>query len=83
MGGLQLTPYKRLLAIRDGEECFFCSEKLKKHELTVDHILEISKGGSNRMENFALACVGCNQAMWNMSVVAKIKFRERKRGLHA
>lgn len=75
----QLTHKKRLIAIRDGKECFYCGIDLPKDELTVEHILSKIDGGSDHMHNLCLACKPCNKAVGTMAVVRKIKYREEKR----
>lgn len=50
---------------RDGYTCRYCqfhadSEKEKK-ALTVDHVVPLSKGGTNKPRNLVTACAECNQ----------------------
>ena len=62
-----------ILYLRDGGRCSICSCHLlfeleyEKSPMfaTIDHILPASKNGSNRMENFRLACRVCNQRRGN------------------
>ena len=64
--GTVLTPserrsYGRRLAARDGGYiCFYCKEPLTSN-YHIDHKIPIAKGGSHNLENFALACMQCNQ----------------------
>ena len=41
------------------ETCWRCRQK--KHKLTIDHIVPISKGGSHTVSNIAPACSTCNK----------------------
>lgn len=75
----QLTPYKRLIAIRDGKECFYCGVQLPKDKLTVEHMLAIADGGSHDIKNLVLACPTDNKAAGRLSVADKFKFREARR----
>lgn len=75
----QLTARKKNLAIRDGKQCFFCGEKMRIDQLTVEHLLSFSHGGTDNPNNLCLACQPCNKEVGNGSVVSKILFRERKR----
>lgn len=75
----QLTAVKRNLAIRDGKECWFCGVELEKDQLTVEHLLSFSHGGSDNLNNLVLACKPCNKEVGNGSVAQKVLFRERKR----
>lgn len=46
---------------RDGGVCVHCSGKIHANELWhVDHLVPLSKGGSNEIDNLALSCVRCN-----------------------
>jgi 5-methylcytosine-specific restriction endonuclease McrA len=56
---------------RDGAKCHYCRHSMRiRRELadprpddaTIDHKIPQSKGGSNGMENLALACRKCNEA---------------------
>lgn len=44
---------------RDGFTCRYC--KSKDAELTVDHVLPVSLGGTDEPENLIAACEPCNQ----------------------
>jgi 5-methylcytosine-specific restriction endonuclease McrA len=43
---------------RDGHKCQYCGKK--NVELTIDHIIPKSRGGSDTWENLVSACVSCN-----------------------
>lgn len=75
----QLTPYKRLLAIRDGRECWFCGVDKPKDELTIEHLVAVTDGGTHNIKNLVLACTDCNAEAGTLSVAAKVKLRESKR----
>lgn len=51
-----------LLAARDGRFCQHCHTT---ENLTVDHVIAKSRGGSNRLENLQLLCFTCNGAKGN------------------
>jgi 5-methylcytosine-specific restriction endonuclease McrA len=40
--------------------CKYCGKELTLEEATVDHIIPLSKGGTNRWHNKVLACSPCN-----------------------
>jgi 5-methylcytosine-specific restriction endonuclease McrA len=44
---------------RSGGRCYYCR---KKRNLTIDHVVAISNGGSNGKENLVAACVHCNSS---------------------
>jgi 5-methylcytosine-specific restriction endonuclease McrA len=39
-------------------KCFYCDKKLDKYH--IDHLIPISRGGSNDKENICIACPECN-----------------------
>lgn len=41
------------------DRCYYCG---KKQKLTVDHIVPLSRGGSNSPDNIVLACRSCNSS---------------------
>lgn len=46
---------KKILSVVGG--CSFCG---KKNNLTIDHIIPKSKGGTNKKENLQALCAPCN-----------------------
>lgn len=76
----ELEKIKSQILERDGGECFYCNAQTVDGEnRSVEHILSISHGGNNNLANLAFACVNCNQAVGNMSIVEKIEYRETLR----
>lgn len=49
---------RRNLMLRDKYTCQYCGSH---RELTVDHVVPLSKGGGNSWSNLVTACAGCNQ----------------------
>lgn len=45
---------------RDGNVCLACGSVRK---LTLDHVVPLSKGGSNRDDNLQTLCAGCNNSV--------------------
>ena len=50
----------RTLFRRDGHRCLYCGGQFCKNELTRDHVLPISRGGTDTWENVVAACKRCN-----------------------
>ncbi len=48
---------------RQKGKCYWCSEKLVKYH--VDHIIPLSRGGSNWPDNIVIACPTCNLSRKN------------------
>jgi 5-methylcytosine-specific restriction endonuclease McrA len=45
---------------RDDHRCLYCGQQYGRRELTRDHVLPTSRGGSDRWENVVAACRRCN-----------------------
>ena len=57
---LRLTPWWRQ-KIQSGI-CAYCEKKVLPHELTMDHIVPLARGGASVKSNLVPACKPCNQA---------------------
>lgn len=55
---------KRRLLKKD-PSCFWCHKKLNSTLATLDHLIPLSKGGTNGLDNFVLACGDCNESRDN------------------
>ena len=53
---------------RDDFTCAYCGSKPPKTVLEVDHILPVSKGGTNALENLITSCFECNRGKSNISL---------------
>lgn len=40
--------------------CAYCGCTIPEDKLTVDHVIPVSKGGTDKFANLALACFSCN-----------------------
>lgn len=45
--------------------CAHCGQHIEYAESTVDHVVPISKGGTNEKSNLAILCESCNQEKYN------------------
>lgn len=71
--------YRILLERRDGGfACFYCKKALGT-DFHIDHKVPIVKGGLHLIENFALACLQCNQEKHNKDVDEYRKWRRKNR----
>lgn len=50
---------------RDRHTCQYCEEIFSPKELTLDHVLPVSKGGQKSWTNIVTACRDCNQKKGN------------------
>lgn len=46
---------------RDNYRCVFCGVSAKQAKLQIDHIIPVSKGGSNNPSNLQTLCWECNR----------------------
>ncbi len=54
------TLCNRTLFKRDDYRCMYCANQLGRANLTRDHVLPLSRGGTDRWENVVAACKRCN-----------------------
>jgi 5-methylcytosine-specific restriction endonuclease McrA len=45
---------------RDGQNCHICGEWVSMHEMTFDHVIPLSKGGTHTADNIRIAHMVCN-----------------------
>ncbi len=53
---------KRYLYNRDERQCFYCGKPLSFQQMTIDHVVPISRGGTDDVFNLVLCCRECNDA---------------------
>jgi len=51
---------RRNLFARDRNRCQYCGRRFPSGELSLDHVIPRSQGGSNTWDNIVCACVKCN-----------------------
>lgn len=51
---------RRNIFERDRNTCQYCGRAFPKPDLTIDHVIPSSRGGTDTWENLVLACVKCN-----------------------
>ena len=61
------TQQKHIITERARGCCEYCQSQLKfsPDPFSVEHIIPISKGGTDNLDNLALACQGCNNRKYN------------------
>jgi len=50
----------RTLFRRDDHRCLYCGTRKPRTDLTRDHVLPVSRGGTDKWENVVAACKRCN-----------------------
>ena len=49
--------------------CFYCGSKVgRQNQPTIDHMIPLSRGGDNQLENLTIACRSCNARKGTKSV---------------
>ena len=56
---------RKNILLRDRNTCQYCSVVLPSSELTLDHVIPRSRGGSSTWENLVACCHGCNRRKGN------------------
>jgi 5-methylcytosine-specific restriction endonuclease McrA len=51
---------RRNVYLRDEHRCQYCGRTAGGHELSLDHVLPLSRGGTTSWENVVAACRPCN-----------------------
>lgn len=74
-----LRDKKAVIATRDGKRCFADLRKLGFDDLTIEHLLSVSHGGTDSLNNLCLLCEDCNRAVGNMPLAQKIEWIVQKR----
>lgn len=54
--------------VRDRNRCQYCGRKFPTSELSLDHVIPISRGGRSTWENVVCACLACNVRKGNKLV---------------
>ena len=72
-------PIDRLMFAQGGL-CFFCSSPLPKDEASVEHLVPLSRAGSNNDENCVACCKTINALLGSMSLKEKIRVVLNQKG---
>ena len=55
--------------LRDLYTCQYCSNEFIRKDLTLDHVLPLSKGGKTNWSNIVAACMRCNTIKGNKTIM--------------
>ena len=59
--------------------CYHCEKKFSRENLTMDHLIPLSRGGRSTKKNIVVSCKPCNSLKKNLTV-AELRLRELKSG---
>lgn len=48
--------------------CYHCGQKFSKENLTMDHLIPLSRGGKSNKKNIVVSCKECNSLKKNLTV---------------
>ena len=57
--------------------CYYCEASLSPEEVTMDHIVPVSRGGKSTRGNVAPCCKECNSMKKSLTPVEWISWREK------
>ncbi|PID78012.1 MAG: HNH endonuclease [Deltaproteobacteria bacterium] len=57
-------------------KCFYCGKMILPHDLTMDHVVPLSRGGKSSKGNLVTACKECNNKKKNLLPVEWIEYLE-------
>lgn len=76
---------RKIIYDKSGGRCALCGQLLKLEDMTIDHIIPISMGGEDSLDNIQALCYSCNQFKDNilpeifLNRIEKIFYIRRKR----
>lgn len=60
-------------------ECYYCGKHFDIDELTMDHVVPISRGGKSTKGNLVTACKDCNNKKKNMLTMEWVEYLDKLR----
>jgi 5-methylcytosine-specific restriction endonuclease McrA len=66
--------YDKLIE-RDGNICFYSGKEMTKEDASIEHLIPLSKGGKNNLDNLVLCLKSENEKMANLPLIEKIKYK--------
>jgi HNH endonuclease len=80
IGGNKRKTVKEELLKRDGDCCFYCGHrfnyymgKISMPDVTLEHLIPVSSGGTNLISNLVLCHKQCNEGVGNLPLAEKVK----------
>tara|TARA_R110002110_G_scaffold82712_3_gene215117 strand:+ start:4772 stop:5248 length:477 start_codon:yes stop_codon:yes gene_type:complete len=67
--------FKQKLFERDGDKCFYSGKEMTPEEATIEHLIPLSKGGKNNIDNLVLCLEEENQKMADKALIEKINYK--------
>jgi predicted GTPase len=67
---------KRLVKRRLEPICYYCKNRVGKYSMTADHLIPLSRGGTNRIENLVISCKRCNNEKGSMTLEEYLQYKK-------
>lgn len=64
---------------RDGDLCFYCGKYMSEEDMTIEHLISLNDGGTNKLSNMVLAHNACNHAVGHRPLNEKVEIAIKKR----
>ena len=59
---------------RDHAKCYYCCKALEPVDVTMDHVIPLSRGGKTTKGNVVVACKNCNNLKKNLTAVEWVQY---------
>ncbi|MCB0419578.1 MAG: HNH endonuclease [Bdellovibrionales bacterium] len=59
--------------------CYYCEEKFSPTDLTMDHVIPVSRGGKSSKGNVVVACKQCNTEKKHRTPVERLLDEEKRK----
>ncbi len=66
--------YNKLIE-RDGNICFYTAKEMTREDASIEHLIPLSRGGKNNLDNLVLCLKSENEKMANLTLIEKIKYK--------
>ena len=58
--------------------CYYCEKKIQPNQVTMDHVVPVSRGGKSNKGNIVAACKACNTMKKNKTARYRAKLKAKK-----
>lgn len=75
-----LTLKSRIVKTRP-HVCYYCNRPLVKREITLDHLIPLSKNGKSVESNLVICCPNCNHEKGDMTEKEYLKYKRQQNNI--